>query len=105
MRLADLAVFHGPLSLPPPPSLSLSLSQVMAATDEQYESLERFFSTNRLAQGGFPVKFSLPVLPAVSALVTFEKCELTSPDEKLFEIPADYKEGGFRNFLERNKIQ
>ena len=81
----------------------LAIFQVMSATDAQYDSLERFFSTR--LPSGFPVRFALPVLPAISALVTFERCELKSPDAALFEIPADYKAGGFKNFLERNKIE
>ena len=44
------------------------------------------------------------MLPAISALVTFERCKLVTPDASLFEIPAGYREGGFKNFMQRNNI-
>jgi len=78
----------------------LAIFQVLAATDEQYNALERFFATS--LNGGFPVKFSLPVLPAISMLVTFGACELCSPDPSHFVVPAGYREGGFKNILQRN---
>ena len=89
-------------SFPLPKEALLPIFQVMAATDGQYESLQRFFAST--LPPGFPVKFSLPVLPAISALVTFDRCELVTPDAALFEIPAEYREGGFKNFLQRNNI-
>ena len=60
--------------------------QVMSATDSQYESLERFFSTR--LPGGFPVKFSLPVFPAISALCTFQRCAMLP---RVGPRPASYR--------------
>ena len=47
------------------------------------------------------MRFSLPVMPAVSALITFTRCELKSPDASLFEVPADYTRDAFQYFGER----
>ena len=77
----------------------LPVFEVLALTNEQYASLERFFSTT--LPPGFPVRFSLPVMPAVSATVTFTRCELVSPPAHLFEVPDGYKPDGFRYFGER----
>lgn len=40
---------------------------------------------------GFPVKLLIPVMPAVSAAVTFSKFEKMSADDELFELPPDFE--------------
>lgn len=56
----------------------------------------REFVTLKLPSG-FPVKIDIPILPTVSAKITFQKFEFRddiSPD--LFVIPGDYKEDSMR---------
>ena len=48
-----------------------------------------------------PVKFTIPVLPSVSATVTFQRCELRTPDESLFVVPDDYEPDAFKYLPER----
>lgn len=56
----------------------------------------REFVTLKLPSG-FPVKIDIPILPTVSAKITFQKFEFRdniSPD--LFEIPKTYTEDSMR---------
>ena len=65
------------------------------------EAVKSFLESKLGAETGFPVRFTLPVLPAVSATVTFARCELTTPEAHLFEVPADYEPGAFLYLPER----
>lgn len=56
----------------------------------------REFVTLKLPSG-FPVKIDIPILPTVSAKITFQKfefCDNISPE--LFEIPKSYAEDSMR---------
>lgn len=59
----------------------------------------REFVTLKLPNG-FPVKIDIPILPTVSAKITFQKFEFRkniSPD--LFEIPKSYTEDSMRSVI------
>ncbi|XP_033097041.1 ankyrin repeat domain-containing protein 13C-like [Anneissia japonica] len=46
---------------------------------------------------GFPVKIDIPVLPTISARVTFQDCQFRENiPPHLFRIPSDYKEDPYR---------
>lgn len=46
---------------------------------------------------GFPVKLDIPILPTVTAKVTFQDFAFRSDiDPELFQIPSDYFEDPFR---------
>lgn len=68
----------------------------MARTGRHAENVRRFFLSKFPQGAGFPVKFTLPVLPTITATITFEHCNTRrSPDKSLFEIPADYTMGAY----------
>ena len=73
--------------------------EVLSFNLEQFEAIAAFWGTT--LPSGFPVRFAIPVFPAVAALVTFGRCELGAPDAALFEVPADYADEGFQFFGER----
>mmetsp|Transcript_10231 Transcript_10231/g.30300 ORF Transcript_10231/g.30300 Transcript_10231/m.30300 type:complete len:371 (+) Transcript_10231:636-1748(+) len=88
----------------------LPLARALAASSRQHESLAAFFE-HKLPPG-FPVQFTLPVFPAVSAKVTFGRARVwprgeggeahpDAPPEHIFRIPEDYERGAYRNFSER----
>lgn len=56
----------------------------------------REFVTLKLP-GGFPVKIDIPILPTVSAKITFQKFEFQDNlDNELFEIPKNFCEDSQR---------
>ncbi len=77
---------------------------MLATNSDQFDRVRTFLQT-KLTQPGFPVSFVLPVLPAVSAKMTFLSCELSSPDASLFEIPPHYTKDAFRTWPERQVAQ
>ncbi|KAG8458051.1 hypothetical protein KFE25_007258 [Diacronema lutheri] len=95
-----------PLALPH----MLPLAQALAVSSRQHESLAAFFS--RKLPAGFPVQFTLAVFPTVTATVTFGKAAVfprgprgehhpDAPAADVFDLPADYARGAYRNFGER----
>lgn len=88
----------------------LPLAQALAVSSRQHESLAAFFEKS--LPPGFPVQFTLAVFPTVSATITFGKAAVfprgpdgqahpDAPAESVFEIPAHYARGKYRNFGER----
>jgi hypothetical protein len=56
----------------------------------------REFVTLKLPSG-FPVKIDIPILPTVTAKITFQKFEFRENiPQELFVIPDDYKEDNMR---------
>lgn len=56
----------------------------------------REFVTLKLPSG-FPVKIEIPILPTVSAKITFQKFEFRDNiSQDLFEIPKHYSEDSMR---------
>jgi hypothetical protein len=103
----SLAMSHAfPLTL----AQMLPLAKALAVSSRQHESLAAFLE--RKLPAGFPVQFTLAVFPTVSATVTFGQARVfprlpsgeaavDAPEAALFEIPADYTRGAYRNFGER----
>lgn len=74
----------------------LPVAEVMARTSRHATNIRRFFSTKMPVGAGFPVRFTMPVFPAITATVTFEFCDTyRSPARSLFEVPKDYKMGAY----------
>ncbi|XP_055643456.1 ankyrin repeat domain-containing protein 13C isoform X2 [Toxorhynchites rutilus septentrionalis] len=79
-----------------PLSVDMLLSVLEVIAPFKHFSKLREFVTLKLP-GGFPVKIDIPILPTVSAKITFQKFEFRndiSPD--LFVIPDNYKEDSMR---------
>lgn len=68
----------------------------MARTASHFKNVQRFFENKMPAKAGFPVRFQLPVFYTINATVTFSKCKLVTPDASLFEVPADFKWGAYK---------
>lgn len=65
-------------------------------------SFASFFRTKFPRDAGFPVRFSIPVFPTVTATVTMEQMDtFRSPPKAFFDVPKDYKMGAYieRGFL------
>lgn len=82
----------------------LPVAEVMARTGKHAENMRRFFNTKMPVGAGFPVKFSIPVFPTITATITFEFCEAhpsRRPPKGRFELPADIKMGAYveRGFI------
>jgi hypothetical protein len=70
----------------------LPVADIMARTGSHAENMRRFFMSKFPKNAGFPVRFTIPVFPTITATVTFESCETRrAPSATLFDIPADYK--------------
>ena len=67
----------------------LSILEVMAPF-KHFNKLKDFI--NMKIPSGFPVKVEIPVLPTISATVTFQSYKEMDHDSGLFEIPSDYVE-------------
>uniref|UniRef100_A0A182UK95 Ankyrin repeat domain-containing protein n=1 Tax=Anopheles melas TaxID=34690 RepID=A0A182UK95_9DIPT len=79
-----------------PLSVDMLLNVLEVIAPFKHFSKLREFVTLKLPSG-FPVKIDIPILPTVSAKITFQKFEFRddiSPD--LFVIPEDYKEDTMR---------
>lgn len=79
-----------------PLSVDMLLNVLEVIAPFKHFSKLREFVTLKLPSG-FPVKIDIPILPTVSAKITFQKFEFRddiSPD--LFVIPGDYKEDSMR---------
>lgn len=62
---------------------------------KHFSKLREF--VNLKLPGGFPVKIDIPILPTVSAKITFQKFEFRDNIQpELFEIPANYTEDSMR---------
>jgi hypothetical protein len=80
----------------------LPVAEIMARTSRHAANIRRFFSSKLPAGAGFPVRFTLPVFPTVTATVTFDFCDPYRPPAKsLFTIPDDFKMGAYveRGFI------
>jgi hypothetical protein len=74
----------------------LPVAELMARTGRHAENFRKFFNSKMPRGAGFPVRFSIPVFPTITATITFENCNIRrSPPRSLFEIPADYTMGGY----------
>jgi hypothetical protein len=66
----------------------------MARTARHAANFRAFFERKMPRTAGFPVQFSLPVFPTITATVTFNYCSTSrSPVKGLFELPPEYKLG------------
>ena len=74
----------------------LPVAEVMARTGAHAENFKRFFSRKMPQGAGFPVRFTMPVFPTITATVTFELCETRrAVPASLFAVPADFKVGAY----------
>jgi hypothetical protein len=80
----------------------LPVADMMARTSRHAENFRAFFNSKMPAGAGFPVRFTVPVFPTVTATVTFELADTRrSPPASIFDVPADYKMGAYveRGFI------
>ena len=80
----------------------LPVADMMARTSRHAENFRKFFNSKMPAGAGFPVRFTVPVFPTVTATVTFELADTRrSPPASIFEVPTDYKMGAYveRGFI------
>lgn len=62
---------------------------------KHFSKLREF--VNLKLPGGFPVKIDIPILPTVTAKITFQKFEFRDNiPQDLFVIPDDYREDNMR---------
>jgi len=68
----------------------------MARTGRHAENFRAFFQSKLPVGAGFPVRFSIPALPTITATINFEHCDTRrSPSKLAFVIPEDYKMGAY----------
>jgi hypothetical protein len=73
--------------------------KVLTLTNDRFLNIKSFLESKLPA--GFPVKFSLPVFPTVSATVSFTECILTSDfPPGVFEPPPHYTPDDDSSFFE-----
>lgn len=79
-----------------PLSVDMLLSVLEVIAPFKHFSKLREFVTLKLPSG-FPVKIDIPILPTVSAKITFQKFEFRDDiSPELFVIPDNYKEDSMR---------
>ena len=67
----------------------------MARSSSHAANFTRFFES-KFPSGCFPVRFSIPVFPTVTATVTFELCDTRrAPPATYFDLRPDYKMGAY----------
>lgn len=74
----------------------MPVAEIMSRTSRHAENFRSFFNSKFPKGAGFPVRFTIPVFPTITATVTFEHCDVRRPPPgDTFDIPADYKMGGY----------
>ncbi|GAB5354463.1 hypothetical protein AAMO2058_000120900 [Amorphochlora amoebiformis] len=83
----------------------ITLLDLVAPHHPNIDKLRKFLSVDM--PEGFPIKFSMPVLPTISAHITFEDCKLGSDNvpSELFELPAGYKRTTLNHILEKEPVE
>lgn len=84
------------------PDQMLPIAEALARTNKHFQNFERFFHTKLPKDAGFPVQFSIPVFPTITARITFDDCTMRSPNASSFLIPDDYAMG---EYVERSFIR
>jgi hypothetical protein len=100
-KIMDLRVAFSK-SFPLTPEQFLPVAEMMARTSEHAANFTSFFRTKFPRDAGFPVRFSIPVFPTVTATVTMEQMDTyRAPPKGFFEVPKDFKMGAYieRGFL------
>jgi hypothetical protein len=91
-------------SLSPPPVAAahlqpqqfLPVAELMARTGAHAANFRAFFERKLPRGAGFPVRFSLPVFPTITATVTFEYMSASHvPPASLFAVPPEYSVGAY----------
>ncbi len=80
----------------------LPIAEVLGRTSSHAANFKRFFRSKMPPGAGFPVRFTIPVFPTISATITAELCDTRrSPPASLFTVPPDYKMGAYveRGFI------
>lgn len=68
----------------------------MARSSAHAANFTRFFESKMPQGAGFPVRFSIPVFPTITATVTFELCDTRrAPPAAYFELRKDYAMGAY----------
>ena len=92
-KIMDLRVAFSK-SFPLTPEQFLPVAEMMARTSEHAANFTSFFRTKFPRDAGFPVRFSIPVFPTVTATVTMEQMDtFRAPPKSFFEVPKDFKMG------------
>ena len=75
----------------------LPVAEVMARTGRHAENFSAFFRNKMPAGAGFPVQFTIPAFPTITAKITFEQCEVRrAPPAAIFDLPADFAMGAYQ---------
>ena len=79
----------------------LPACEVMARTGRHFRGLQTFLNNHFPSQEGFPVAFSMPVFPTISANVQFVQCTVGEQPAELFDIPDEYEKEAYvdRSFI------
>jgi len=71
----------------------VAIADAMSASDERYATIKEFFGfCERALPDGFPVRFTIPVIPALSATLSFTQGRLCEPDAALFRLPDGFQQ-------------
>lgn len=72
----------------------VAIADALAASDERYQTMKEFFDFfETKLPDGFPVQFTIPVLPALSATLSFTEAKLVGEqDASLFDVPLGFRE-------------
>jgi len=82
----------------------LPIFELLAPSNKHFAKLKSFVELS-LPDEGFPIKIELPIVPAVSAVVTFLRFEQQAVDPNLFVIPSDYNVDNIQMNFEFSKEQ
>ncbi|XP_066588424.1 uncharacterized protein [Prorops nasuta] len=95
------------MSLDFPLTVEMLLNVLEFTAPFKHMSKLRHFVRMKLPPG-FPVKIDIPILPTVSAKITFQKFEFRNDiDPELFQVPTDYFEDptSYRNADDKEALQ
>ena len=74
----------------------LPIAEILGRTSDHAANFKRFFRSKMPPGAGFPVRFTIPVFPTITATITVELCDTRrAPSASLFQVPKDYAMGAY----------
>jgi len=70
----------------------MAIAEALSESDERYLAIKEFLETS--FPRGFPVQFTIPVLPALSTTLSFTDARLCKHEPEVFHLPTGYRDVG-----------
>jgi len=71
----------------------VAIADALSSSDERYLTIKEFFDLfETVLPEGFPVQFTIPLVPALSATLSFTQAHLGEQDPGIFDVPLGFRQ-------------